>query len=271
METGAAVPVAPGTGEPGTLAQAGGGSAVRAILFDLDRTLVDIETGIRAGLEGHLRALGLPMEADTYARWKAFEREFVDRFVAGTLGFQEQRRARVRAMLEAPDLPDDEADVWFEGFHERMIAANCLFEDAEPALDALAAIPGLALGIVTNMDTAYQLDKLAAVGLGTERFGCILGKDLLPGPKPHPGAFLVGCAAVGAEPAETLFVGDEPLIDAVGAREAGLRAVWLDRTGRAAQAEAEFGPGSMAGITVVTSLGELAGLLERESAANQVG
>jgi putative hydrolase of the HAD superfamily len=239
---------------------------VRAVLFDLDRTLVDIETGIKAGIEGHLTALGLPAGPDAYERWKAYEVEFVGRFVAGELGLQEQRRARARAMAGQPDLPDEAADVWFAGFHTRMSAAQCLFQDTVPALDALAAVPGLALGIVTNMDTPHQLEKLAGVGLGAERFACILGKDLLPGPKPHPGAFLAGCAALGVEPAETLFVGDEPLIDAVGARDAGLRAVWLDRTGRAAAID----PEPMAGIPVVASLGEVAALIT-ERAANQVG
>jgi putative hydrolase of the HAD superfamily len=230
---------------------------IRAVLFDLDRTLVDIESAIRTAIEAHLLDLGLPYNPGEYDRWKSYETEFVDRFVVGELTFQEQRRARVRAMVRAPQLADDEADAWFEGFHQRMWAGQRAFEDTVPILEALAGFEGLKVGIVTNMETEYQLDKLTHAGLAPDRFDCVLGKDRLPGPKPDPGAFLAGCAAVGAEPAECLFVGDEPYIDAVGARDAGLRSVWLDRTGRAALID----PADLAGIETVTSLAQLVSLL----------
>jgi putative hydrolase of the HAD superfamily len=230
---------------------------IRAVLFDLDRTLVDIESAIRAAIEAHLLDLGLPYTQSEYDRWKAYETEYVERFVAGELTFQDQRRARVRAMTRAPRLSDDEADLWFEGFHARMRAGQRAFEDTVPILEALAEYEGLKVGIVTNMETEYQLDKLAKAGLPADRFDCILGKDLLPAPKPHPGAFLTCCAAVGAHPAECLFVGDEPYIDAVGARDAGLQSVWLDRTGRAAQID----PAHLTGIETVTGLAQLVSLL----------
>jgi putative hydrolase of the HAD superfamily len=228
---------------------------IRAVLFDLDRTLVDIEHAIRSAIEAHLLALGQPAGPAEYERWKGYEEEFVGRFVAGELGFQEQRRRRARAMARAPQLTDEEADEWFDGFYRRTRGAQRVFEDTVPTLEALAEREGLKVGIVTNMDTEYQLDKLGTVGLRPDRFDCVLGKDLLPAPKPDPGAFLTGCAALGVEPAETLFVGDEPFIDAVGARDAGLRAVWLDRTGRAGLID----PAELAGVEIVTGL---AGLLE---------
>lgn len=229
---------------------------IRAVLFDLDRTLVDIESAIRAAIEAHLLDLGLPYTPSEYDRWKSYETEFVERFVNGELTFQDQRRARVRAMANTPEMPDEEADVWFEGFHHRMRAGQRAFEDTVPILEALAEREGLKVGIVTNMDTDYQLDKLAQAGLAPDRFDCILGKDRLPAPKPDPGAFLTGCEAVGVAPAECLFVGDEPYIDAVGARDAGLRPVWLDRTGRAARID----PADLVGVEIVTGLAQLVSL-----------
>jgi len=232
-------------------------SPIRAVLFDLDRTLVDIESGIRSAIEGHLLALGQPAGPGEYARWKEYEEEFVTRFVAGELGFQEQRRCRARAMARSPEMTDDEADLWFEGFHQRMTAGHRLFEDTAPTLDELALRDDLKIGIVTNMLTVYQLEKLGRVGLEAERFDCVLGLDLLPAAKPDAGAFLAGCAALGARPGETLFVGDEPFTDAVGARDAGLRGIWLDRTGRAEQ----FEVGELDGIEVIESLAAVVGML----------
>jgi putative hydrolase of the HAD superfamily len=230
---------------------------IRAVLFDLDRTLVDNEGAIRGAIEAHLLDLGLPFGPGEYDRWKGYEEEFVGRFIAGELTFQDQRRARARAMARSPQFTDDEADVWFSGFHSRVHAGQKAFDDTVPILEALAELDGLKVGIVTNMETEYQLEKLAHVGLVADRFDCVLGKDRLPAPKPDPGAFLAGCAAVGAEPAECLFVGDEPYIDAVGARDAGLRSVWLDRTGRAARID----PADLAGIATVTGLADVARLV----------
>ena len=59
--------------------------------------------------------------------------------------------------------------------------------------------------------------------------------------KPEAGAFLAACEALGLAPGEVAYVGDQPEIDARGAGDAGLTAVWLDRDGGA-----RAGPGRRA-------------------------
>src|ERR1700722_11846167 len=117
-------------------------TAIRAVLFDLDRTLVDLETATVAAIEAHLLALGQPGGPAEYARWKGYEEEFVGRFVAGELGLYEQRRARARAMARAPQLTDAEADAWFADYHRWLVANQRAFEDTVPALAALARYDG---------------------------------------------------------------------------------------------------------------------------------
>ena len=46
--------------------------------------------------------------------------------------------------------------------------------------------------------------------------------------KPDRSAFLESCSRLGCSPTETLFVGDSMEVDALAARAAGLRGVWLD-------------------------------------------
>ncbi|MEY9861070.1 putative hydrolase of the HAD superfamily [Catenulispora sp. GAS73] len=206
---------------------------IRAVLFDLDRTLVDLEGATRHGILAHLDALGLPAGDDEYLRWKEYEDVYIGRYMAAELGFQEQRRCRARAMSRMADLSDADADIWFNGFYSRMTAALKAFADVEPTLDALAEV-GVTLGIVTNMISAYQLEKLHQCHIDPGRFACFLGLEELPAAKPHPDAFLTACSTIGVEPHEALYVGDEPITDAAAAREAGLRSIWLDRTERLA-------------------------------------
>jgi putative hydrolase of the HAD superfamily len=50
--------------------------------------------------------------------------------------------------------------------------------------------------------------------------------------KPDARIFAHLLRVAGVEPAEVLHIGDDPLADVVGARRAGMQAVWLNREGR---------------------------------------
>ncbi|KUL39839.1 hydrolase [Streptomyces sp. NRRL F-4489] len=204
---------------------------LRAVLWDLDDTLFDYTGSDRAGVLRHLRAEGLLAayggEDAALARWRtAMETQFA-RFLAGELGFLEHRRARARTFLGTP-LSDAEADAWFGRYVAHYEAAWRLFPDAVPALAALA--PLVRQAILSNSSTANQERKLAALGI-RDRFEAVLCADGLGHAKPAPEAFGAACAALGLPPAEVLYVGDRLDIDALGARDAGLAAVWLDRAG----------------------------------------
>lgn len=238
--------------------------AITAVLFDLDRTLIDLERATRLGIAAHLAALGRPVGPETYPEWKRLETKHVGRYLATTATVEGQRRDRVREMTGEP-YPDAEADAWFTAYRAHMEAELRLFDDTLPMLDQLEAMYGVPVGIVTNMETEYQLKKMAVVGLPVERFACFLGLDRLPAPKPHAGAFHHACAVLGIEPGPgVIFVGDEPHIDAYGAHLAGLRGVWLDRPGGLQPPVATAPP---AHVERITGLAELPALLGRSAPA----
>lgn len=230
---------------------------ISAVLFDLDRTLIDLERATRLGIDAHLTELGLPAGPDAYAEWKRLEVLHVRRFLDGDSTLSGQRRDRVREMTGVP-YTDDEADAWFAAYRVRMEAELQLFDDTLAALHHLENVLGVPVGIITNMDTDYQLSKMVAVGLPVERFACILGTDRIPAPKPHRDAFLAGCRALGVEPGPAVvYVGDEPHTDAFGAHLAGLRGVWLDRP----DAFASVDPAPPDWIERITTLADLPNLL----------
>lgn len=235
--------------------------AVSAVLFDLDRTLIDLERASRLGIGAHLAALGLPVGPGTYPEWKRLERVHIKRYLDGEVTVVGHRRDRVREMTGI-QYPDAEADAWFAGYRRCMEAELCLFEDTRAALGHLESVLGVPVGIVTNMETDYQLSKMAAVGLPVDRFACFLGLDRLPAPKPHPDAFRHACAVLGVAPGpDVVFVGDEPLIDAFAAHEAGLRGVWLDRP----DALPSTDPEPPEWIERIAGLAELPALLTRSA------
>ncbi|WP_043266271.1 HAD family hydrolase [Streptomyces sp. CT34] len=203
---------------------------VRAVLWDIDDTLFDYTGSDRTGALRHLQAEGLVAAyggvEPALERWRtAMETEFA-RFLAGEVGFLDHRRARARTFL-GTDLSDAEADAWFGRYVAHYEAAWTLFPDSGPALEALA--PLVRQAALSNSSAANQERKLTTLGI-RERFEAVLCADELGCAKPAPEAFLGACAALALPPSEVLYVGDDLDVDGRGARDAGLVAVWLDRT-----------------------------------------
>jgi putative hydrolase of the HAD superfamily len=87
---------------------------------------------------------------------------------------------------------------------------------------------GVRLGVVSNWDCSLR-SVLAGVGLAAAVDAVVVSAEAGVA-KPDPEIFRVGLEAVRRTAEESLFVGDTPEVDVVGARAAGLRAVLLDRS-----------------------------------------
>ena len=229
------------------------------MLFDVDDTLVDHERAERAGIATQLALVGRPVDEAVHQRWKTLVDESFARYLAGELSFVEQRRERARAMTGQP-LTDASADAWIAGTVRGFEQALEPFADVEPVLAALADA-GLRLAAFSNVNGDFTRRKLGLVGLA-DRFEVILGNDDVGAAKPDAEPFLALCRGVGVEPHEAVHVGDRWLADVVGARAAGLAAVWLDRPGvdPAGRAPDAAHPADPA-VPVIRSLAALPGLL----------
>ncbi|SEM36501.1 HAD family hydrolase [Streptacidiphilus jiangxiensis] len=201
------------------------------VLWDIDDTLFDYSGAERAAILEHLDALGMLAEFDSPQRahelWSGDVEAVYERFLAGELGFQEQRRVRVALFLGRIGRTAEDPDAWFAGYLDAFTRHRRVFDDVIPALDAL---PGYRHGLLSNSSSRYQEDKLTAIGL-RDRFSSLVCSDEIGHAKPAPEAFWAGCAALGLPPEQVVYVGDKLTTDARGALAAGLRAVWLDRRG----------------------------------------
>lgn len=234
---------------------------LRAVLFDLDGTLMDHEAARAAGLKGHLSGWLPGLEPDEFTRlereWQRLEALHYDEYTRGECTFTEQRRRRVRGMYAALELdPAEElaADAWFTSYLRHYRAAWSGFEDVLPALAGLVATyPSMALGVVTNGEGEPQRAKLAAIGLD-ERFRVVVASGEEGVAKPDAEIFALACERLGVEREQTAHVGDRLDLDAEAAAAAGLRGIWLDRLGSAS------GPGH---VERISTLHELPGVLQR--------
>ena len=101
-----------------------------------------------------------------------------------------------------------------------------LYPDALPTLERLEA-DGYTLGLVSNAppDTAKVIK---ALGL-PKFFRTVVVSGVVGVSKPNPEIFRVALREAGSEPAESIHVGDVYEADVIGARNAGIKGVLIDR------------------------------------------
>jgi putative hydrolase of the HAD superfamily len=213
------------------------------VLFDIDDTLVDLETAMGKTLH-HIAgdAFGHLSDDD----WAEYKRLFAsdpqghyEGFLAGELTFTEQRLRRARhaqAGFTADPLEGEAAHRWNSAYEATLPLHFRPYDDVLPLLDELDA-RGIPYGAVSNNIHDYQRAKLDRSGL--HRITILVGIDAVGVAKPDPAIYREGARLLGTAPGRTLYVGDNAAIDARGADAAGLVGVWLDR--RAAGAD----PGSV--------------------------
>jgi putative hydrolase of the HAD superfamily len=84
------------------------------------------------------------------------------------------------------------------------------------------------LGIVTNGVPDLQREKIEGCGLAHLFHAGVVSGEIDCG-KPDPGIFHHICGELGVEPGECVMVGDNPDRDVAGAIAAGMKSVWVDR------------------------------------------
>ena len=174
------------------------------VLFDLDGTVVDTGAIILASMR--------------YATREVLGREYSDAELMQAVGGP-GLEAQMAAF--APDRVDELVRVYRmhnEPLHDE-IEACVGMEDVLVRLKA----EGRRLGVVTAKRRATVELAFARVPVG-HLFDAVVGGDETERHKPDPAPLLLGVERMGAEPAETAYVGDSPF-DVRAAKAAGMHAV----------------------------------------------
>jgi 2-haloalkanoic acid dehalogenase type II len=207
-------------------------SNVRAIAFDLDNTLWDVE----------------PVLARAEARLFAWLQTHAPRITA-RLSLEDMKRAREELARREPHNAHDftylrsaalAAHAREHGYEERIaerafevfLAARCevaVFADVQPGLTRLKSRYALASLSNGNADLGrIGLDHLFSLSLNARQIGAA---------KPARRCFERLAQALALEPAQVLYVGDDPRLDVLAARAAGLQTAWMNRRAHAWPAE----------------------------------
>ncbi len=184
-------------------------SGIRAVLFDLDGTLIDSAPDLGAAADALRTRQGLSSLPLSQYRSRA--------------------GSGARGMLQVafdmkPDHPGYETlkEAFFVEYLACMTQRTRPFPEVEELLAALHT-RGLRWGVVTNKAERFTRPLSTRMALFAGAATLVSG-DTTPHAKPHPAPLLEAARRLELEPAECLYVGDDER-DIVAGRAAGMRTV----------------------------------------------
>lgn len=192
---------------------------VRAILFDLDRTLVDRDTSIRLFFEAQWHNCRVNHEG--LRSCQAWVERLLELDRQGISNKEENYLILAREF----DLPEVAARNLAADFRERFGRTVLLFPGVPELLTGLR-VQGYRLGIITNGSTQVQRAKIDTTRLAP-LVDVIVISEQEGIKKPAPEIFARALSRLGVTADEALFVGDNLELDIRGGRAAGLRTLWL--------------------------------------------
>lgn len=182
---------------------------VKAIMIDLDGTLLDTIPDLAAAANGMLRELGRPALPEALIRTFVGKgiQNLVERSLSGTLEGTDDTALVARAM-----------PIYERCYTEINGRHTTMYPGVIEGLDAMRAA-GFPLACVTNKSGRYTLPLLETTKL-SGYFRTVVAGDTLPKKKPDPLPLTHVCAEFGIAPSEMLMIGDS-MNDAEAARAAG--------------------------------------------------
>ncbi|WP_034341239.1 HAD family hydrolase [Deinococcus misasensis] len=188
---------------------------LRAVLFDLDQTLLDRKRTFRHFIDDQYQRIALLQNIP----YEQFVEDFT---VLDDNGYGPKDRAYFQ-MLKKHGLDTSHAETLYKDFRGNYALCAQPYPDTHEVLQTLQKA-GLRIGIITNGVTATQQTKMERIGIlpYTE---VALVSEAEGIKKPNPEIFHRALNRMGLTAQEAIFVGDHPENDVRAAQHVGMKAV----------------------------------------------
>jgi putative hydrolase of the HAD superfamily len=189
-------------------------------LIDLDDTLIDDAWAMRSAARSfavNFEIPGCDTSEQVVDRWVALTQLNWRRFRNGELSLLEQRRERVRGLLQR-QLNDPAADDVFASYMAQYQLNWRLVSGATEFLRRTESLPRV---IVSNGERGQVHRKLSALGI-QDHFVAVVTPEDAKVPKPNAKIFLQAVSLLGMKPHDCLMIGDDFEADIQPAQSLGM-------------------------------------------------
>src|ERR1700719_1175087 len=178
-------------------------SKIRALIFDLDGTLIDSKMDLIHSVNAMLRELKRPeLESETISGYIGHGAPLLVARAMGGTATEEELKHELQ---------------FFLGYYEDHKMDNtCAYPGVAETLERLAQLP---MAVLTNKPARISVRILKALGLG-KYFRAIYGGNSFESKKPDPFGAATILREFGVTPRESMIVGDSE-VDVQTARNAG--------------------------------------------------
>ncbi|WP_249676806.1 N-acetylmuramic acid 6-phosphate phosphatase MupP [Pseudomonas abieticivorans] len=180
---------------------------LRAVLFDMDGTLLDTAPDFVAICQAMLAERGLP----------AIDEQLIRDVISG--GAKAMVSATFAMPAQAPGFEELRLE-FLDRYQDNCAVHSKLYEGMAELLDDIEKA-NLVWGVVTNKPLRFAEPIMQQLGLA-ERSALLICPDHVKNSKPDPEPLILACKMLDLDPASVLFVGDD-LRDIESGRDAGTR------------------------------------------------
>jgi len=120
-----------------------------------------------------------------------------------------------------PQLAETILEHWINYFH----SAAVLMPGANELIEELMR-RDIAIGVISNGAEWSRHQTLEALSL-SKKIRVMICSEMFGDSKPSPNIFLAGANLLNLHPQQCWYVGDHPVNDYLGAKKAGMKAIWL--------------------------------------------
>ncbi|MFJ7732914.1 HAD family hydrolase [Lysinibacillus sp. NPDC097231] len=189
---------------------------IKAVIFDLDGTLLDRDRSVNLFIEQQYERLQqklshIPKESYVHRFLELDNRGYV---------WKDKVYQQMVEEFSIELSPEALLKDYLQYFQHHCVP----FENLQSLLHNLKS-QGLKLGIITNGYGQFQLENIRALGIEDE-FDIILISEWEGIRKPNPEIFNRALSKLGVSANESIFIGDHPINDVEAAKNVGMKAIW---------------------------------------------
>jgi len=183
--------------------------SIRAILFDLDGTLIDSAPDLGAAADQMRVARGMP--SLPMADYRPYAGSGARGMLRVAFGMQPED-------AQFPTMREE----FFQNYERRMTQDTTVFDGVSDMLASIVARQ-LHWGVVTNKSKRFTEPLSRQMALFASA-GAVVSGDTTPHAKPHPEPLFEAARRIGVDPQDCVYVGDDER-DIIAGKAAGMHTV----------------------------------------------